>query len=108
MSDYRTLLANGYQHAANSNVPPDEYADAVLATPIPDLCPDCKGTEHGPDEVGRHCLHSDAPTIADLLRWGENVAKARVDVYDWVVVSDDDEGTPVAHVLLAALRGEGQ
>lgn len=134
--DYRTLLADELMRNWPSTIWNRDAAritvDNLLATRIPDPCPDCKGNPcpkcDGTGEVaeqhepwatemlgcgychGEPCPHLNAPTIADLLRWGEWVATAERtfndnwNLWGWVVngewVDDAD--------LLAALRTEAE
>lgn len=127
--DYRTLLAqqieadwaietevvHPYQDAPYTHVAilahPTELSEALLDTRIPDLCPDCEGTGDGMLLYGMPdaCVHPNAPTIADLLRWGENVAKLQA----WIVADTyaghcnrNTDPDVYAERLLAALRTE--
>jgi len=109
--DYRTLLDDASHFPSG-----DKYIGGqILATRIPDLCPDCKGSGHHwigthENDAPQRCDHPNAPTIADLLRWGEWVATAERtfndnwNLWGWVVngewVDDAD--------LLAALRTEAE
>ena len=74
-NDYLTLLAEQTPYADDLVV-----ARNILTAFVPWLCPDCKGSgyTYGWDDGVAHgdpCGHALAPTIADLLRWGENVAR---------------------------------
>lgn len=114
MTDYRNLLKDGMwkeDGGALSAGLTRRMADAILATRVPDLCPDCEGSgetwqTYGGITVGvLPCDHPNAPTISDLLRWGENVAKARPDsTHD--LVQFGRQRLPYATALLAALRTE--
>ncbi len=83
-------------------------AERILATRIPDLCPDCDQGDVKHLPYSQTCTHPNAPTVADLLRWGEWVATTERtfndnwNLWGWVVngewVDDAD--------LLAALRTE--
>lgn len=74
MTDYRTLLGKAIQQHPY----PMDAAD-FLATRIPWLCHDCN--EAGWSTVERPypqtCTHPNAPTIEDLLHWGEKVAQCK-------------------------------
>lgn len=85
--DYRTLLADAIDnyvgtHGSGSFYEP--HAAAILATRTPDLCPDCDQGDVKHLPYSQTCTHLNAPTIADLLRWGENVAK-----WEW---ADEETG----------------
>ncbi len=116
--DYRTLLSPAETVRASDGMMSIviRSTDDLLATRIPRLCLDCneyemrwmgRVTEDGDGPYVR-CTHPNAPTIADLLRWGEWVATAERtfnddwNLWGWVVngewVDDAD--------LLAALRTE--
>ena len=98
--DYRTLLVEQTPEG-------DDYrtAERILATRIPDLCPDCDQGDVKHLPYSQTCTHPNAPTIADVLRWGENVAKAMPDsTHDLVLLGR--QRTPYATALLTALRTE--
>lgn len=122
--DYRTLLAEAYWDVPTPQDCPadaDEVADAILATRIPDLCPDCKGrdfTTAGPMlRGGPICYHPNAPTIADRLALADradrliSLASTAV-AWSWpgLVGTPEDEYVDVstahdaASAFLAALR----
>ena len=108
MTDYRNLLADTIAQTRVLYGP--DPADAILATRVPDLCPDCKDSwgdnPHLP--YVEDCNHLNAPTISDLLRWGTKVAKTidRPDRESAVELNGYLYGdTPD---LLAALRTEAE
>jgi len=83
MSDFRDLIAH---NVAGSDFCPDwDAADGILATRISD--------------------DPNAPTIGDLLRWGENVAKAEHDDYTGYTTINGQQ-VAASGTLLAALRTE--
>ena len=52
-------------------------AQYLLATKVPEACLICHGTVSSDKLPGRpYCSHDSAPTVADLLQWGFNVATA--------------------------------
>lgn len=113
MSDYRTLLADVLCRPAEPVTFEFDLADNILAARVPELCPDCNA--HGWSTVERPypqtCDHPNAPTIGDLLRWGENVAKAEPHpgINPHVLFDHPVNGLTQYHgpiVLLAALRTE--
>lgn len=99
--DYLNLLADVGLYMCGV-----DRAGAQLETRIPDLCPDCRGTGNGMLLYGMPdaCVHPNAPTIADLLRWGENVAKAMQTERGPVITGSGYQYT--TRELLAALRAE--
>ena len=125
-TDYRTLLAERLHQRTHDDNPDVEFAadcqeqdgwvgdtylaykdaaDTILATRIPDLCNDCDQGDVKHLPYSQTCVHPNAPTIADLLRWGENVAKAVPDsTHDLVLLGR--QRIPWATALLAALRTE--
>ena len=118
-NDYRTLLSPAETVRASDGMMSIviRSTDDLLATRTPWLCLDCneyemrwmgRVTEDGDGPYVR-CTHPNAPTIADLLRWGENVAKAAqrpsaTDMHKTIIVNG--KGYTQARALLAALRTE--
>lgn len=76
------------------------------------LCPDCKGGGVNWNDMGCTCTHPNAPTIADLLRWGENHLNAADTVQDnpyrfrfKVIVTDERGGLFHWHLVHLLLNG---
>ena len=120
LTDYRNLLAfvaHGEEpHFALTGVTGEERlmlasADFILATHIPNLCPDCQGTGNGMLLYGMPdaCIHPNAPTIARLLAIGEAAWTAEDEgkPYHYVHMDGHDK-TSNAHTLLAALKVVGE
>lgn len=77
-TDWRTLLGEA------AWLDPDGYdVHLLLATKVPDLCPDCEGSGYTKKRFLRgvvddwDCDHPNAPTIGRLLAIGEAVWTAR-------------------------------
>ena len=92
--NYRTLL---------KSIVIESEADDLLATRIPDLCPDCMVS----GECEQYpCSHRNAPTFADLLRWGENLLVATEGRGGLIHLRSQPLHYSDDYELLAALRTE--
>lgn len=99
-TDWRTLLGEA------AWLDPDGYdVHLLLATKVPDLCPDCKGTGSTDLNSTYDCTCPNAPTIARLLAIGEAVWTAEQD-HEYITVGD--RSTEWADILLAALKAVGE
>ena len=110
MTDYRPLLADRVEDWMDvSDAAARTTASVVLDTRVPWLCPDCKGDVGYVTDALEPCFHPNAPTIGDLLHWGENVAtatqrKGATAMHATVHLPGRPHGFTQASRLLAALR----